>query len=236
MNKILVFTATYNESENITNLINDILKYTPTVDILVVDDNSPDGTGKIVDELKQKINSLEVIHRTGKLGLGTAHKLALKYAKEKGYEALITMDADFSHHPKYLPSIIEKLKDYDFVIGSRYVDGGRSDYTGKRKLLSLCANFLVKTLLGIKLNETTTAYRGYSKNLLNKLNYDQIISEGYSFFFEFIWRVSQTTNKMAEIPIHFEDRKAGASKINKKEIYMGVLNLYKLFFKRIFNL
>ena len=234
MAKILIFTATYNESDNITSLIKDINSYAPGADILVVDDASPDGTGQILDDLTQEFPQLQVAHRPRKAGLGSAHMLAMKRAIEGGYDFLVTMDADFSHHPKYLPEIIEKLTaGTDFVIGSRYVTGGKSDYGFLRQLLSRGANTFAITLLGLPLKETTTAYRGFRTSLLKKLDLDSIRSTGYSFFVEFVYQITRSGSQSAEIPIHFEDRRAGSSKISKIEILKGVFAVIRLFADRV---
>lgn len=233
MQKTLVFTATYNESLNITKLIEDIFKYLPQTDILVVDDNSPDGTGKILDEIAQKNSKVKVIHRKGKLGLGTAHIQGMEYAVANNYDVLVTMDADFSHDPKYLPTMLKLMDANDFVIGSRYVEGGGLGYGFIRTFISKTANFLARLLLSIKLQECTTSYRGFKKELLKKILNSKISSTGYSFFFEMVFIVSRLTPKVAEFPIYFADRVHGESKISKQEIIKGVTTLFKLFFRRI---
>ncbi len=233
MSRTLVFSATYNEVDNIHELISEVRKHLPAADVLVVDDASPDGTGELLKKLNQADPSIHVIHRAGKLGLGSAHKVAMKFALAQGYDSLISLDADFSHNPKYLPGLVNLLDSNDFVIGSRYVEGARSEYTFSRKLLSRTANALARLLLGFPLHDTTTAYRGYRRNLLERLPIDQIRSEGYSFFVESLFFVSRITRKLAELPIHFEDRRAGVSKINKKEILKGVVTLFRLFFMRL---
>jgi dolichol-phosphate mannosyltransferase len=233
MKKILVFTATYNESGNIERLVKEVFQHLPNCQMLVVDDHSPDGTGQILNGLTARNSQLNVIHRPGKLGLGTAHLLAMKYALEKDFDFLITMDADFSHDPKYLKEFINRTSDFDFIIGSRYIKGGRCDYGFVRTMISLTANFLTRLLLGIKLRETTTSYRCFSKSLLKKLATKKIDSEGYSFFVESIFLVNQLTDKMTEFPIEFLDRVAGETKISRKEIYKGMTNLFRLFLKRL---
>jgi dolichol-phosphate mannosyltransferase len=236
LQKLLVFTATYNEAENVTPLVREVFAILPSADMLVVDDNSPDGTGRILDDLKQSYPRLEVIHRPGKNGLGTAHKLAIKYALAHGYDALITMDADFSHHPKYLPDMVRELENAEFVIGSRFIPGGSCEYPLPRVALSVGANTLTRTLLGIPLRETTTAYRGFRRSLMERMNIDSIRSDGYSFFVESIFQVNRLERGrgggMREFPIRFEDRKAGATKISKKEIANGMRTLGRLAIKR----
>jgi dolichol-phosphate mannosyltransferase len=233
MIKTLIFTATFNEALNIENLIKEIFQYVPHVDILVIDDNSPDGTGKILDQLSESNSKIKVIHRQGKLGLGTAHIAGMEYALQNNYDALVTMDADFSHHPKYLPELLKLLETHDFVIGSRYVKGGGLGYGFVRTFISKTANLLARLLLSIKLQECTTSYRGFKKELLEKLLKKKISSTGYSFFFEMVYLVSGTTKNVTEFPIYFADRVAGESKISKQEIIRGVTTLFKLFVRRL---
>ena len=231
--KALIVTATYNEADNIRPLIADIFKYVPNAHVLVIDDNSPDGTAQIVRDLAAVDNRIALIQRPRKLGLGTAHKLAKMFAEKNGYRQLVTMDADFSHDPKYLPTLTSLLESNDFVIGSRYTKGGSCEYGPARQVLSRGANFLSRLLLGLKIRETTTSYRGFSKKLLHTLRVDEIRADGYSFFIESIYRVSRATSKMAEFPIHFGDRRAGISKISKTEIFRGFTTLFRLFGERL---
>lgn len=234
-NRLLIFTATFNEADNVEALVEEIWDTVPNAEILVVDDNSTDGTGGILETLKaESKGKLHVIHRPRKLGLGTAHKLAFKFAAANNYDALITMDADFSHHPRYIPTIVKLLSEgSEFVIGSRYVDGGSCDYTGIRLLISRTANILARNLLGIKLNEATTSFRGFSKELLSKLEIDTVKSNGYSFFIESVYRVGRATNSVVEFPIHFEDRRFGTTKISKSEVRKGVFTLVRLAVQRL---
>ncbi len=238
MKKVLVFTATYNEAENIPALVDAVLSILPESEMLVVDDNSPDGTGPLLDRLSATIPRLHVVHRPRKNGLGTAHKIAMKYALAHGYEALVTMDADFSHDPSYLPRMMQELENADFVTGSRYVAGGSCEYPLSRVLLSRVANTLTHQLLGIPVHETTTAYRGFRRWLLERMNVDAIQSEGYSYFVEAIYQVALLSRagtppvRMAEFPIRFADRRAGSSKISKKEIWKGFSTLFRLSAKR----
>ncbi|MCG9874632.1 MAG: polyprenol monophosphomannose synthase [Leptospiraceae bacterium] len=231
--KTLIFTATYNEIGNIQRLITEIFKVVPTSDILVIDDNSPDGTGQLLDSLSDKLKNLKVIHRSGKLGLGTAHIEAMKYAVDKNYDLLITMDADFSHDPKYLNEMMKLSELNDFVIGSRYIKGGGLGYGFIRTAISIIANFLARLLLSIKLKECTTSFRAFKKDLLIKILEQKVSSTGYSFFFEIVYIVSRLTNKLTEFPIYFADRVDGVSKISKQEIIRGVITLGKLFLQRI---
>lgn len=237
MKEVLVFTATYNEADNITSLVEEVLRILPQSEMLVVDDNSPDGTGKILEALRAKQPRLHVIHRPGKNGLGSAHKLAVKYAVVHGFEALITMDADFSHDPAALPEMMRRLEHSEFVIGSRYVEGGSCAYPPSRIVLSRTANTLTRVLLGIPLHETTTSYRGFKRSLLERMNVDAIKSDGYSYFVESISQVAKLTRRrgpqgMSEFPIQFADRRAGTTKISKKEIWKGFTTLARLATRR----
>jgi len=234
MKEPLVFTATYNESDNIESLVSEVFAALPRCEMLVVDDNSPDGTGDILDRLAATERRLHVIHRPGKNGLGTAHKLAVKYAVAHGYPALITMDADFSHDPRYLPEMIRQLEHAEFVIGSRYVAGGSCEYPLSRVLLSRVANSLTRGILSIPVHETTTSYRGFRRSLLERMDIDAIRADGYSYFVESIYQVSRIAHgngkhtAMAEFPIRFVDRRAGTTKISKKEIWKGFSTLARL--------
>ncbi len=230
----LIFTATLNEFDNMSTLVGDCLAQLPDAHMLVVDDNSADGTGQLLDQLvTQYPGQLHVIHRPRKLGLGSAHKLAIKFAAQGNYDTLITMDADYSHHPKYLPTMIKALETSEFVTGSRYVDGGKCDYGLGRQMISRCANFLARSLLGIKLHETTTSYRGFRRSLLLRLPVDKIKAEGYAFFFESIFHACRIAEHSSEFPIYFEDRRAGTSKISKKEIALAAVRLFRLTVRRI---
>jgi dolichol-phosphate mannosyltransferase len=230
---VLVFFPTYNESGNVERLIATIREIVPESSILVVDDASPDGTGDILDRLAQELPRLSVIHRPGKLGLGSAHKLAMLYARHAGFDVLVTMDADFSHHPRYLPTFLEMLETYDFVTGSRYMPGGRSDYGPGRTFISRTANLFAKAALGLPLAENTTMYRGFTSELLRRVRIEAIKSEGYSFAVESLHEVARVTDKLAEFPIHFENRATGASKISEAEIFRAMFTIQRIAFRRL---
>ena len=170
------------------------------------------------------------------MGLGTAHKLAMQFAIKNKFDILISMDADFSHHPKYLPKIVKNLEENDFVIGSRYIKGGGLEYGFLRHSLSVTANFLTRNLLKIPLKECTTSYRGFQVSLLKKINLHIIRSDGYSFFIECIHYIHNLTNKITEFPIFFYDRHSGKSKISKIEIIKSIICLGKLFSKKLFDI
>lgn len=232
-NKTLIFTATYNEGENIASLCAQVLGLDPAFDMLVVDDNSPDGTGRILDEFAARNSRLKVIHRLGKMGLGSAHELAMEYAEQKRYDALVTMDADFSHNPDDIPRLLKALEDVDFVTGSRYMRGGACNYTGYRRVVSILANWWARRLLGIPLHEMTTSFRAFRVDYLRRVDLGVIKSNGYSFFMEIVFRLSRVGARMAEVPISFSDRRAGTSKIPPFEIFNGLRHLLYLFSLRL---
>ena len=238
--KVLVFTATYNERENIAPLIGEIYKIIPSADILVLDDNSPDGTGVLLNELADANPLIKVIHRKGKMGLGTAHSLAMIYAIKHGYDYLVTMDADHSHSPADIPRLLSRLCDAaseaDFVIGSRYMPGGSCDYGGYRKFLSVGGNWLTRTVTGIPLHEFTTSFRAFRVDKLAQSNFGWVENGGYSFFLEVAIRLHRAGLDVAEVPIHFYDRNAGDSKIPKLEIFRGIKKLFSLATERRSNL
>jgi dolichol-phosphate mannosyltransferase len=230
---VLVFFPTYNEAGNARSLIEGIWEHLPEAHILVVDDASPDGTGALLDELAVRHQRLKVIHRPRKMGVGSAHKLAFHYARDHEFDILITMDADFSHHPRYLPRFIEHLQRSDFVTGSRYMEGGGSNHGFYRALLSRTANAVAKRALGLPLAENTTLYRGYTLPLLRRLDIDRIKSEGYSFAVESLFRISRLAGELSEFPIYFENRLIGTSKISKVEIYRAVVTVLSLLGRRL---
>ena len=232
MNKILVFTATYNEKDNIEKLINVILKLGNDIKMLVIDDNSPDKTYEILEKISKKNDNLIVVKREKKLGLNTAHIMAYEYALKNNYDKLITLDADFSHDPKEITKIIDFLDKYDFVIGSRYIEGGKNVQPVFRYLISYLGNKLIKLVLKINLNEFTTSYRGFNLKKLNNFNLNQIKGKGYSFFMETVIVLNRLGYKCFEFPIHFKDRVKGKSKIPKIEIFRTFKNLMLLFMKK----
>ena len=233
--KILIFIATYNENQNISDLFYSIIKISPDYDVLIIDDNSTDGTKEILEKLNSAHTCLTVIHRPRKMGVGSAHRAAMIYALKNEYEELVTMDADFSHSPNTIPLMLDQLKTSDFVIGSRYMKGGKSDYTGYRKWISLVANHVARIILGIKIHECTTSFRAFRVALFNSLNLSAIKSNGYSFFLECVNEINCINVEIAEVPIHFKDRFHGESKIPKTEIFRSIYKLSKLFLSRFYK-
>ena len=226
-NKTLVFTATYNEAENIEKYLNATLAV-KDIDILIIDDNSPDNTFQIIENYQKKLEKLIFIKRQGKLGLDTAHKEGFNYAKEKNYQNLITMDADLSHDPKEIYSFVKKLENNPFVIGSRYISEGKNEMKFSRYLLSFLGNKLIKFIFNIKCNEYTTSFRGFNFKLLKNFDINNVKSKGYSFFMETVYQVNKSGNTIEEIPIIFRDRKKGVSKIPKIETLRTLKNLFFL--------
>ena len=232
MKKILVFTATYNEKENIKKLITLIFKHCSNANVLIVDDNSPDKTAEEIELLKNEFKNISLIKRDSKLGLDTAHKFAYKYALDKGYDYLITMDADLSHDPAELTNFISSLETYPFVIGSRYAPGGKCLMKGRRLLMSKYGNILIKLVLRINCNEFTTSYRGFDLKKLGSFNLDSVKASGYSFFMKTIFEISKRKIEIKEIPITFKDRSQGYSKLPRIEIFRTLLNLFLLILKK----
>ena len=219
--QVAVIIPTYNEKENIEALVTQLLALPTGVHVIVVDDNSPDGTGEIADRLAVECDGkVDVIHRPGKLGLGTAYIAGFKRALAEGFDLICTMDADFSHNPRYIPNMVDKIgQGYDLVIGSRYVPGGgTTGCTFDRKLLSWGANAFARTMLGLRAHDTTAGFRCYRRKVLEKVGLDEIKASGYSFLIEMLYRMHRHGRQVGEIPIIFENRRLGTSKISKDEV------------------
>ncbi|GCE48886.1 polyprenol monophosphomannose synthase [Thermosporothrix hazakensis] len=218
--KTLIIIPTYNEYDNLRSLLDSIFSYAPKTDILVVDDNSPDGTGKLADEISKEDPRVHVLHRAGKLGLGTAYIAGFKYAIEHEYDAAFEMDADFSHDPKYLPNFLREIKDADLVIGSRYIPGGDTpNWSFVRRMISGCGNIFARFMLGIPVKDCTAGYRCYRRRVLETIDLDTVESQGYAFQIELAYRVMKHGFKIVETPIVFMDRRVGKSKMSKKIVF-----------------
>jgi len=233
--KLLIFFATYNEVSNIRQLLSEIWSACPTAEVLVVDDNSPDGTGVLLKNILKTETRLKVFSRPRKLGLGSAHFIAMMYAIDHDYDYLVTMDADLSHNPSGIPRILLGLESVDFIIGSRYMLGGSCDYSGYRKQLSVVANFAARLLTGIPIHEFTNSFRGFKVNALSKVKFNWIGNLGYSFFLESVVRLNKAGLSISEIPIHFYNRHRGDSKIPSFEIFRGAYKLFYLFTLKYFS-
>lgn len=228
----LVTLATYNEIENLPKLVDEILSVVPQVHILVVDDNSPDGTGKWCDGRAEREPRLHCLHRAGKLGLGTATIAGMQYAIEHGYQFVLNMDADFSHHPRYIPALLASMQPADgspaadVMIGSRYVAGGAIEgWPWRRHLMSRTVNAFARCMLGLPPRDCSGAFRCYRTSLLKQIDFTAIRSRGYSFQEEILWHLKRVGATMGETPITFADRQRGKSKIDSREAFstVGVL-------------
>lgn len=224
----LIFVPTYNEADNIITFIKSIELLNQDLDLLIIDDNSPDKTSLIIKNYFSKKIKIKLITRKKKLGLDTAHRLAYSYALNNNYKYLITMDADMSHNPKEIPYFIKNLYNYNFVIGSRYIKGGNCRMKGIRFLLSFYGNKFIKFIFQINCSEFTTSYRGFNLANLNNFNLNMVKANGYSFFMETIYLLRKKKIFIKEIPIIFVDRSKGKSKIPKFEIFRTLFNLFKL--------
>ena len=230
--KVLIFTATYNEADNIETFLQGIDKLNFEVDVLIIDDNSPDQTWKIVKDYSTNKKNIHLIIRNKKEGLDTAHKMAYEYSIKNNYDFLITLDADLSHQPKEIPKFINELKTNAFVLGSRYIEGGKCDMKGFRLLLSYFGNKFIKLVFNIDCNEYTTSFRGFNLKKLEDFNLKNVSSKGYSFFMETIFQINKKGFNIKQIPIYFVQRDQGKSKIPKIEIFRTLLNLFILKFKK----
>lgn len=227
----LVVLPTYNEAENVLILVDEVLAQggtpdTGAIEVLVVDDGSPDGTGALVRGRMAEETRLHLIEREGKLGLGTAYLAGFAYGLEHDFDHILTMDCDFSHKPEYLPNLIGGMAFHDMMIGSRYVPGGGiANWPFHRRFLSSFANFYTRLLLRLPTNDCTSGYRCYNRNVLETIETAAIKSSGYSFLEEMVFRVHRAGFKIGETPILFEDRVRGTSKINRAEIVRAAFHV-----------
>ena len=231
--KTLIFTATYNEFENIQNFITAVHNHNPKFDILIIDDNSPDKTYELIEGLKKKISNIFLIKRPHKLGLDTAHKEAYEFALVNNYDYLITMDADLSHDPKEISNFVKHLDTNEFVIGSRYIKDGECHMSKKRLIISKYGNLFIKLILNLNCNEFTTSYRGFNLSKLKNFHLNLIKEKGYSFFMGTVHHICSKKFTYIEIPIVFKDRQKGKSKIPKIEIFRTLINLFRLKLKKL---
>jgi len=233
--KLLVFTTSYNERDNIGPLIDQIAQIVPAADILVVDDNSPDGTWDIIQAKASVHPQLRSVMRPRKLGIGSAHKYALFYAMREGYDTLVTMDADFSHDPKSIPDLLRAHDKNVFVTGSRYCPGGSCDYSGYRDIVSRLGNIVARRALGVELHELTTYFRAFDVGSLRRLPLRYVKGSGYTYGVQIIYYLRKAGVALREVPIHFADRTQGASKIPRMQIIASALDLMRLAASRASN-
>ena len=228
--KTLILTPTYNERGNIEALINQIQAQTreEQVSILVIDSNSPDGTGEIIDILARNRSGVYALHQPSKQGLGKAYLDGFRWALDKGFEVIFTMDADFSHDPVYIPSMLREIERVDLVIGSRYVRGGGVvNWPWPRRVVSRFGNWYAKTIMGIQLNDFTSGFQCFRAKLLEKILSPPVSSEGYVFLIELKFRASMEKARIFETPIIFKDRTRGESKISKGIIREAAVRVWQ---------
>jgi dolichol-phosphate mannosyltransferase len=240
MNQVdtVVIIPTYNEADNINDLVTQLLDLPVDIGLVIVDDNSPDGTGDIANEWAAKHpQRVCVVHRPGKMGLGTAYIAGFNAALyQLNAERIMTMDADFSHNPRYVPAMIDLSESKDVVIGSRYVPGGGSrNCTWKRVWLSKIANFIARTLLGLQAKDATAGFRLYHRYVLESIPLNQIFSSGYSFLVEMLFVCQRRGWQIGEVPIIFVDRRKGKTKISRQEIFKAQYTVFRLFMRRLFK-
>ncbi|RZA27370.1 MAG: polyprenol monophosphomannose synthase [Proteobacteria bacterium] len=228
----IVVIPTYNEAPNIEGIIRAAWAAYPALHVLVVDDNSQDGTADIVRRIAASSEGkLHVLSRAGKLGLGTAYIAGFKWALQRGYHALVEMDADFSHDPKELPALVRSLEDADVVIGSRYVIGGSTEnWNFFRKLISRAGSFYARTILGMSVNDLTGGFNAWRAEVLQKIGVDTIKSEGYSFQIELKYRAYRSGFRLIEHPIVFSERREGQSKMSSRIVFEALLRVWSLRF------
>ena len=216
LERIVVIIPTYNEAENLPLIVQRVRAAVPTVDILVADDNSPDGTGDIADELATADSAINVMHRQGKEGLGAAYLAGFAWAIDNGYDAVVEMDADGSHQPEQLPRLLKALEDADLVLGSRWVPGGAvQNWPKSREFLSRGGSTYTRLALGIDVHDATGGYRAFRTSALQSLNLDQVESAGYCFQIDLAWRALQAGLSIREVPITFVEREIGESKMSQ---------------------
>jgi dolichol-phosphate mannosyltransferase len=230
--KALIIIPTYNEKENIQNIVNAVFAQNLGVDILVVDDSSPDGTGVIVQEMQDSNPKLHLLTRPGKQGLGRAYIAGFNWGMENGFDILTEMDADFSHRPEDLGPLLAKLKDHDFAVGSRYVEGGRTVNWGlMRKIISRGGGIYSRLILGFPLNDWTGGFNAWKKEVLKGIGLSTVTSNGYSFQIELKYKAMKKGFKGAESPIVFEDRRVGHSKMSLKIVIEAFYRVWLMRFK-----
>ncbi|MFC7728046.1 polyprenol monophosphomannose synthase [Actinomadura keratinilytica] len=216
LGRVLVIVPTYNERDNIERLVGRVRKAVPSVDVLVVDDNSPDGTGEVADAMAAADDQVKVLHRTAKNGLGAAYIAGFRWALDHGYDVMVEMDADGSHQPEELPRLLGALTDADLVIGARWVPGGQvRNWPLRREVLSRGANTYARLMLGLPLHDSTGGYRAFRAATLEKIGLDGVDSRGYVFQIDLALRALREGLRVVEVPITFVERTHGASKMNR---------------------
>jgi dolichol-phosphate mannosyltransferase len=233
---VLVIVPTYNEARNLPEIVPAILRESPRIEVLVVDDNSPDGTGGLADSMAAENARVHVLHRQNKEGLGRAYIAGFKWALERGYGAICEMDADFSHDPKFLPKFLDAVVDADLVLGSRYATGVNViNWPISRLLLSLGANFYARVITGLPLTDSTGGFKCFRRQVLAAIDFDQVKSNGYAFQIEMSFRAWKKGFRLKEIPIIFHDRVEGQSKMSKRIVREAIWMVWWLRLQGMFG-
>ena len=230
MARALVIVPTYNERENLPRLVPLILSQHPEIEVLVVDDGSPDGTGELADEIAREVPRLHVLHRTGKLGLGTAYIAGFKWGLDRGFDYLFEMDADFSHDPEHIPTFLKAIENFDVVLGSRYLHGRVTvvNWPIGRLLLSYFANVYARWVTGVPIADLTGGYKCFRREVLESIPLDAVESNGYAFQIEMSFRAWKRHFRLGEIPIMFVDRDVGESKMSRQIVREAVWRVWRL--------
>lgn len=236
LDKAVVIIPTFNEISNIEKMLESLHTLHPTLNVLIIDDGSPDGTANVIKKFQQKKSNLHLIERQGKLGLGTAYIRGFRWALEKKYEAVITMDCDFSHDPEAIPTFTNLMGQYDLVVGSRYIGGIRiMNWPMQRLLLSYFASIYARTITGIPFSDSTGGFNCYSYKALSSINLDKIFSIGYAFQIELKYKIWSLGLPAFENPITFFERTVGKSKMSRKIIFEAVINVFRFRLKKMFG-
>ena len=236
MKRCLVIIPTFNEADNLPRLLPIILSLGSHFNILIVDDNSPDGSAKLVKEMQKTEQRIHLIERPGKMGLGTAYVAGFKFALANGFDYIFEMDADFSHDPAELPRLLAKAEEYDLVIGSRYIEGVNVvNWPMKRLLLSYFANIYTRVITGMPVRDATGGFKCFRRKVLESIDLDAIHSNGYSFQIEMSFKSWRKGFRVCEIPIVFVDRRIGVSKMSKKIVYEAVWMVWRLKLRSLFD-
>jgi dolichol-phosphate mannosyltransferase len=230
--KTMVVMPTYNEADNLVQIVAELMTLDlEGLEILIIDDNSPDGTGQLADELAaQYAHRVQVIHRQGKMGLGTAYITGFHHALDSGADYIVQMDADFSHSPSYVPVFLEKMAECDMIIGSRYVPEGSVDerWSPWRRFLSWGGNAYARAITGLRIHDATGGFRCFRREALLQLDLDRIISEGYAFQIEVAYACQKSGLRLCEVPIYFEDRSMGLSKMSSRIILEAMWRVWQM--------
>lgn len=224
--RVLVIVPTYNEAGNVRKTVERVRTAVPPADVLVVDDNSPDGTGQIADRLAELDEHVHVLHRPGKAGLGAAYVAGFRWGLDRDHDVLVEMDADGSHQPEELPRLLAALEGADLVLGSRYVPGGRVvNWPRHREMLSRGGNVYARLALGVPLRDATGGYRAFRADALRRLDLDDVASQGYCFQVDLVWRAVQSGLRVVEVPIAFIERVEGTSKMSSAIVFEALVKV-----------